>query len=251
MKKKFMADEPTLCFFSQTGDPVIIESAARSGFECVIVDAQHGPYSPVSLRTQMQAIEAGGAFGMVRIPFLSIENVGVALDSGAYGVIAPLVNTAKDAEDLVRFAKYPPCGIRSYGKSRRSVLTEKDIDEVNESISLFAMIETSVGLENVDAIAAVDGLDGLYIGPTDLNLAVGGRFHNDPSVRSQFEKAVEKILGSANSFNKVAAFHGRDIGVVGRRFAQGFCVGVIASELTMLAKIFDSSVTEFRELVDK
>lgn len=233
-------------FFSQTGDPVILENAARLGFDFVVVDVQHGPYSRSALRGQMQAIEVGGARGFVRLSSATGENVGTALDSGAHGLIAPLVDTADDAADFVAFAKYPPAGIRSSGVSRRTPLTTRPISEINDSIELYAMIETARGLANVEEIAAVAGITGLYLGPTDLSLAVGGSFAGDPSIADDFEDAVRRILNAAYLNGIRAVFHGRNSEMLRPRMEQGFSTGVIASELTLLHAALTENLNRLR-----
>ena len=237
-------------FFSQTGDSVILEIAARRGFDFVVVDVQHGPYSRGALRRQMQAIEVGGARGFVRLSAVSGENVGTALDSGAYGLIAPLINSAADARDLVAFAKYPPQGIRSSGVSRRSDLTTLPTNEINDAIDLFAMIETADGLDKVEEIAAVEGITGLYLGPTDLSLALGGSYAGDPSIADAFESATQRILDAAGTHGITAAFHGREAKTVGPRVEQGFTTGVIASELTLLDAAMGANIEQLRGVGD-
>ncbi|RBP64950.1 4-hydroxy-2-oxoheptanedioate aldolase [Brevibacterium sanguinis] len=239
---------PELAFFSQTGDPVILEIAARRGADFVVVDVQHGPYSRVNLRSQMQAIEAGGSRGFVRLSAVSGENVGAALDSGAHGLIAPLINSADDARDLVRFAKFPPVGVRSFGLSRQSDLTTLSIREVNDRLELFAMIETAQGLANVEEIAAVDGISGLYLGPTDLSIALGGTRYGDPSIVDAFDDAAARILTAARVGGKKAAFHGRTSTMIGPRLEQGFTTGVLASDLTLLATAIETNLEEMRTL---
>jgi len=233
-------------FFSQTGDQVILEIAARLGFDFVVVDVQHGPYSRTSLRGQMQAIEVGGARGFVRLSSVTGENVGTALDSGAQGLIAPLINSAADAADFVAYAKYPPAGIRSSGVARRTPLTTRPIGEINDAIELYAMIETEQGLANVDEIAAVEGITGLYLGPTDLSLALGGTFVGDPSIADDFEAAVRRILDAARSNRIRAVFHGRNAEMLGPRMEQGFSTGVIASELTLLHAALTENLERLR-----
>lgn len=240
------AESREYAFFSQTGDPVILENAARLGFDFVVVDVQHGPYSRSALRGQMQAIEVGGGRGFVRLASATGENVGTALDSGAHGLIAPLVNTAADAADFVAYAKYPPAGIRSSGVSRRSPLTTRPIGEINDSMELYAMIETEQGLANVDEIAAVEGITGLYLGPTDLSLALGGSIAGDPSIADDFEDAVRRILNAAHSNRIRAVFHGRNAEMLSPRMEQGFSTGVIASELTLLHAALTENLNRLR-----
>jgi 4-hydroxy-2-oxoheptanedioate aldolase len=100
--------------------------------------------------------------------------IGKLLDAGAYGVILPMIDTAEDARRLVDAVRYPPRGRRSFGPARGLLYGGADYAErADDELLAFAMIETSQGLANLDAIAAVEGLDGLFIGPTDLSLALG------------------------------------------------------------------------------
>ena len=155
--------------------PATTERLARLGYDYVSLDAQHGLFGYSGMLAGLTAIDAGGqAVGMVRVAANDATPIGRALDAGAAGVIVPLVNTAEDAANAVAASRYPPVGIRSYGPMRSMLRIGPTPAEANETVIVLAMIETPEGLANVEAIAATPGLDGLYIGPSDLTLAVGG-----------------------------------------------------------------------------
>jgi 4-hydroxy-2-oxoheptanedioate aldolase len=215
--------------------PVSTERLARLGYDYVCFDGQHGLLDYKGILAGMQAIDAGGeSVGMVRVgandPFL----IGQALDAGAAGVIVPLVNTAEDAARAVSYAKYGPEGIRSYGPMRSQLRIGPDPAAANQATVVLAMIETPQGLENVEAIAATPGIDGLYIGPSDLRLAVGGATSTDSAVDDVFEAAVERILKAAQDAGIAAGFHTPSGEVAAKRLGQGFTVATVSSDLIHL-----------------
>src|SRR3954452_13597102 len=174
--------------------PTSTERLAGVGYDYVCLDGQHGLFGYSGMLAGLTAIDAAGqAVGMVRVAANDATPIGRALDAGAAGVIVPLVNTAEDAAKAVSASRYPPVGIRSYGPMRSMLRIGPTPAEANESVIVLAMIETPQGLADVDAIAATPGLDGLYIGPSDLTLAVGGAGPADPSVADTFEAALVRV----------------------------------------------------------
>src|ERR671917_981204 len=150
------------------------EILARTGVDYVCVDQQHGVIDYDSMVPMFQAIRAEGAAPITRVlsndPFLIMK----ALDAGAWGVIVPLVNNAEDATRAVAACRYPPRGVRSYGPVRAAgVIGSRDPEDLAGEVLCIVMVETREGLERVDEIAATPGLDGIYIGPSDLALSLG------------------------------------------------------------------------------
>ena len=233
--QRVRARETILGYWVIIDSPVSTERLARLGYDYVCFDAQHGLLDYKGILAGMTAIDAGGeSVGMVRVgandPFL----IGQALDSGAAGIIVPLVNTAEDAARAVSFAKYPPLGIRSYGPMRSQLRIGPNPADSNEATVVLAMIETPQGLENVEAIAATPGIDGLYIGPSDLRIAVGGATSTDPAVDEAFESAVERILAAAEAAGITAGFHTPSGEVAAKRLGQGFTLATVSSDLIHL-----------------
>ena len=229
------ARETIVGYWVVLDSPVSTERIARIGYDYVCFDAQHGLLDYKGLLTGLTAVDAGGeSVGLVRVgandPFL----IGQALDAGAAGIIVPLVNTPEDAARAVASAKYPPLGVRSYGPMRSALRVGPVPAESNESTVVLAMIETPQGLANVEAIAATPGLDGLYIGPSDLRIAVGGASPTDASVDDVFEAATERICSAAKAAGITAGFHTPSGEVAAKRLGQGFTLATVSSDLVHL-----------------
>lgn len=230
--------EPIVGYWVVLDSPVSTERLARVGYDYVCFDAQHGLLDYKGLLAGMMAVDAGGAsVGLVRVgandPFL----IGQALDAGASGIIVPLVNSASDAARAVAAAKYPPSGIRSYGPMRSQLRVGPTPAESNEATVVLAMIETPQGLENVEEIASTPGIDGLYIGPSDLRLAVGGASTTDGSVDDVFEAAVVRICTAAKEAGITAGFHTPSGEVAAARITEGFNLATVSSDLVHLDQI--------------
>jgi len=150
------------------------EALARLDFDAVVVDLQHSLIDFAQVVPMLTAIELGGAAPFVRMQVNDPADTMKLLDAGAYGIIAPMVNTAEDARKFASSLHYSPKGIRSFGPRRPSLRYGADyVRNASESIVGLAMIETREALANLDEILAVDGLDGVFIGPTDLALELG------------------------------------------------------------------------------
>ena len=159
--------------------PIVAETIARAGFSAVALDAQHGLWDFAGLHAAIAAIRQGGGAAMVRTALGDFSGVSRVLDVGAEGVIAPLINTAADARAFAAAAKYPPLGERSYGPMRAMTLAgipapADYFAAANDETVALAMIETRTALDNVDAIAATPGVDGLFVGPVDLSIGLSG-----------------------------------------------------------------------------
>ncbi|AUA08740.1 aldolase [Streptomyces sp. SID8361] len=216
-------------------DPIATERLARLGYDYVAVDAQHGLMGYTGIRNAMLAIDAGAtSAAMVRVEQNDPFAIGRVLDAGATGVIVPLIDSAEDAAAAVRATRYPPEGRRSYGPMRAQLRVGPKPAEANESVLLLAMIETPQGLRNVAEICATPGLDGIYVGPSDLRLAVGGETSTDPAVDEVFEQAVEKIAKAAEAAGIAAGIHTPNGEVARRRLEQGYTFASVASDLVHL-----------------
>lgn len=228
-------------------DPVATERLARLGYDYITVDAQHGLLGYTGLRNAVLAIDAGAtSAAVVRVEQNDPVAIGRALDAGAAGVIVPLVDTAEDAAAAVRATRYPPEGRRSFGPMRAELRISADPAEANESVLALAMIETPQGLENVAEICATPGLDGIYVGPADLRLAVGGTSPADRSVDDVFEAAVEKIAQAAADAGIAAGFHTTSGEEAQRRLAQGYTYATVACDLVHLEQAAKAQLSAAR-----
>ncbi len=150
------------------------ESMGGLGFDWVCIDLQHGLLDYQDLTHMLPAISTGDSTPLVRVPWNEPYQIMKALDAGAYGVIVPMVNNRAEAARAVAACRYPPQGNRSFGPIRAALYGGRGyVDEANEQIACIAMIETAAGIDKLDEIVSTPGLDGVYIGPADLALALG------------------------------------------------------------------------------
>jgi 4-hydroxy-2-oxoheptanedioate aldolase len=229
--------EPAVGYWVVLDSPVSTERIGRLGYDYVCVDAQHGLVEYSGILRALTAVDAAGAsVGLVRVgandPFL----IGQALDAGAAGVIVPLVNSAEDAARAVSASTYPPHGTRSYGPMRSALRVGPVPAESNAAVACLAMIETPEGLAAVEQICAVPGLTGVYVGPSDLCLAVGGAFPGDPAVADVFEAALERVRSAAAAAGVAAGIHTANGADAAKRLSEGFTFASVSSDLVHLER---------------
>ncbi|MDQ4489426.1 aldolase/citrate lyase family protein [Sinomonas sp. ASV486] len=233
--RKIRARERAVGYWCVLDAPVATERIALLGYDYVALDAQHGLLGYSGVLHGLMAIDAGQrAVGLVRVDDNNPTSIGRALDAGAAGVIVPLVDTAEQAAAAVAAAKYPPLGRRSYGPMRSALRVGPIPAEANASTLVFAMIETPEGLANVKDICATPGLDGVYVGPSDLSLAVGGAFPGDPAIQAEFDEALAAVADAAATAGVAAGIHTAAGTIAAQRFQQGFTFASVASDLTHL-----------------
>ena len=155
-----------------SSDPFVIESLARTGYDVVVCDVQHGSMGFAEAARAIQLLDVAGVAAMIRISRLEIDSVPRYLDFGASGVIVATVDDAPTIAHAIEVTRYQPEGIRSYGGARFGLAPEPvDVGEVRPAV--WAMIETKGGAASIDAIAAASGVSGLLVGPADLSRAFG------------------------------------------------------------------------------
>jgi 2-keto-3-deoxy-L-rhamnonate aldolase RhmA len=216
--------------------PVATERLARVGYDYLVLDGQHGLIGYDGLVAGLTAIDAAGgpAAGVVRVEANHPTPIGRALDAGAQAVIVPLVDSAEQAVDAVRAARFPPRGVRSYGPSRASLRLGTVPADHDAGTAVIAMIETSGALENVGAICETPGLDGVYVGPSDLSLGLGGRYRGDPEIAAAFEEALETVAKAAVKAGIAAGIHCPDGATARQRLDQGYTFASISCDLDHL-----------------
>jgi 4-hydroxy-2-oxoheptanedioate aldolase len=197
------------------------EVMAHQGWDTLTIDMQHGVVDYT--------------VPIVRVPWLEPGILMKALDAGAYGVICPMVNTREDAQRLVAYTHYAPQGTRSFGPVRALYYGGPDYpQEANKTIVTFAMIETAQALENLDAILSVEGLDAIYVGPSDLSLALGCKPTFD-DVDPPVAQAIDHIVARAKAHGVVAGIHNGTPEVALARIAKGYQFTTISSDARLLA----------------
>lgn len=232
---RLRARENVLGYWSVMDCPIATEWLAHLGWDYLALDIQHGLIGYSGMVANLTAIDAaGGPAGMVRVEANSPAAIGRALDAGAVGVIVPMVNTAEEAAAAVAAATYPPGGIRSYGPMRSQLRIGPTPAVADRDTVVLVMIETRAGLAHVEDICAVDGLDGVYVGPSDLRIALGGADSKDPSVDDEFEAALARTREAAAAAGIAAGIHTHDGAVAAARLSEGFTMATVASDLVHL-----------------
>lgn len=211
------------------------ETMAHQGWDSLTVDIQHGVVDYQAAVTMLTAISTTNTVPVVRVPWLDPGHLMKALDAGAYAVICPMINSAEDATNLVAWTKYPPLGTRSFGPIRGLLYGGPDYPEhANDTIVIFAMIETRQGLDNLEEILAVPGIDAVYVGPSDLSLALGCRPTFD-DVDPPAAEAIELIVAKAREAGKIAGIHNGTPETALKRIAMGFQFVTISSDARLMA----------------
>ena len=216
---------------------------ARAGYDYVGFDAQHGYIDDADIASMLRGIEHVPIGTAVRLPNADAAPIGRVLDAGADAIIVAMIESADQAAAAVAATRYPPAGTRSFGPLRASLGT--DTAALEARVSVFAMIETAAALADVDAICAVPGLTGIYVGPADLAISMGvdvGNATTDPDVRA----AIGGIHEAASAAGLVPAIHAGN-GKVGHTMAQiGFRMITLAAESQALRRGAAAGLEEAR-----
>jgi 4-hydroxy-2-oxoheptanedioate aldolase len=222
------------------------ETMAHQGWDTLTIDLQHGVVDYQAMVTMLQAISTTPTVPVVRVPWLEPGILMKTLDAGAYGVICPMVNTREDAQKLVAYTHYAPRGTRSFGPVRALLYGGADYPQhANDTIVAFAMIETAQALDNLDAILSVEGLDAVYIGPSDLSLALGCRPTFD-DVDPPVAQAIDHILARAKAHGVVAGIHNGTPEAAQARIAKGFRFVTVSSDARLMAAGAQQVVAKMR-----
>lgn len=187
---------PAVGMWVCSGSPVAAEICAGSGLDWLLIDAEHGVVSLETVQNLLQVTAAYPVQSMVRLPQLDVVAVKQFLDAGAQNLLIPMIDTAQMARDAVAATRYPPEGVRGVGsalsRSARWGGVEGYLTEAQKYISLFVQIESATAVENAEEICAVDGLAGVFVGPSDLAASMGllGQ-QNHPQVVDAVKRVIE------------------------------------------------------------
>ena len=227
-------------------DSYAAEVYAHQGWDSVTIDLQHGPVDFQAALPMLQAISTTSAVPMCRVPWNDAAIIMKLLDAGSYGLICPMINTKEEAERFVSFGRYPPIGTRSMGPNRAVQYAGADYAQyANAEILLFAMIETRAGLKNLEAILSVKGIDGVYVGPSDLSLAMGKTPTLDPS-DSEVVAAIAEIAKVTRGKGLIAGVHTDSPATAKKRFEQGYNLVTLMNDARLLAMAAQNVVKETR-----
>lgn len=217
-----------------SASPLMAEWLGHSGFDFVVVDLQHGENTMASVGVMLQALSSTPATPFVRVPANLPVDIERVLDLGAYGVIVPQVDTPAEAEAAVKSVRYAPRGNRSFGPVRGAIYGGPDyFSRSAETLLTLVMLESAEALRNAAAILAVDGVDGAFVGPADLNISLG-HSPDSPSFGASTEEGIAAIARIAAQAGKLAGIHAFDLEQARRRVAQGYRIVTVMAETRMV-----------------
>ncbi len=212
------------------GSPLVAEIAANMGFDWVVIDTEHGSIDIGTTQSIIQAISTTTTVPMVRVSWNHPMPIKRALDAGAYGLVIPMVNSREEAESAVQACRYPPIGARSYGGPRARLYGGVDyFEHANEEIALIVQIEHVDAVERVDDILSVNGVDGFFIGPSDLAISMGLKPGLD-NTSPEHVAAVNKVLASGKKHGVAGGIQVGSPEAVNQRITEGFRFIALSSD---------------------
>jgi 4-hydroxy-2-oxoheptanedioate aldolase len=218
-------------------DPMIARLMSTTGFEWLTVELEHSP-AGIDTAAQCFAVVAGsGCVPLARVPWNTGENIKRALDTGAWGIVVPMVNSQAEAEAVVKAARYRPLGQRSVGGQLHAASFGTDAatyyTRANDEILVVIMAEHVDGIAHIDEILSVPGIDAVFVGPNDLHASMGlaPAFESDSP---PFNAALEKVLASARAHGVAPGIHVADAAQAQRRLRDGWQMIAVSSEAGLL-----------------
>jgi 4-hydroxy-2-oxoheptanedioate aldolase len=220
-----------------TGSPLVAEICAGSGLDWLLIDMEHSPNGLESVLAQLQAVSAYPVAPLVRVPIGDVVTIKQVLDVGAQNILVPMISSAAEAETVVAAVRYPPRGTRGVGsalaRSARWNRVDGYLEDADGHVSLFVQIETAAGVDAAAAIAAVDGVDGVFVGPSDLAASMGllGQ-QTHPEVVAAVLRAFEAVRNAGKSVG-VNAF---DPATAQNYLDSGASFVLVGADVTLLAR---------------
>jgi 4-hydroxy-2-oxoheptanedioate aldolase len=244
-KRALRAGKPQIGLWSSLSSNYSVEVIAGAGFDWILLDTEHSPADLENLLTQLQAAAPYPAHPVVRVPWNDMVTMKRVLDIGAQSLLVPYVSTAAEAKSAVSYTRYPPAGVRGVAGTTRATRFGRVKDyatRAHEEICVLVQVETEAALDNIEAICAMDGIDGVFIGPADLHASMGhaGEIAN-PKVKPLIDQAIRRIrkCGRAPGIltpSEADARHWLECGAL--FVAVGADVGILARGAEALAAKF-------------
>ncbi|WP_337159461.1 4-hydroxy-2-oxoheptanedioate aldolase [Pseudomonas putida] len=247
-KQRLQRGETQIGLWLGLADPYCAELAANAGFDWLLIDGEHAPNDLRSLLGQLQAIAPYPSQAVIRPVIGDTALIKQVLDIGAQTLLVPMVESADQAQALVRAMRYPPSGVRGVGsalaRASRWNTIPGYLDHADAQMCLLVQIENREGLANLDAICAVEGVDGVFIGPADLSAAMGHRGNpGHPEVQAAIEDAIVRIRGAG----KAAGILSADQTLARRYIELGATFVAVGVDTTVLMRGLQALVGSFKE----
>ncbi|MEO7398779.1 MAG: aldolase/citrate lyase family protein [Ilumatobacteraceae bacterium] len=249
LSTRLRSGDPAFMAWCSLPEPGVAEVLARSGFDAVLLDMQHGQFDVASASAGILAVALAGTPTLVRIPVGDFATAARMLDLGAAAVVAPMINSVEDAIAFASFTKYPPDGSRSWGPARAMAISgvagQDFLHSANGFQLAIAMVESRGALEDLDLILAVPGIDGVLVGPSDLSVALTGGSKLDP-LGPEVAEAMGHIAGRCRHHGKIAAAFCAD-GTLAREAAKsGYQLCALGTDQALLTSAAHAELARAR-----
>lgn len=247
-KHALKAGQTQIGLWSILSSHVTVEIIAGSGFDWIVLDTEHAPNEMPMVYSQLQAAKAGGsAHPVCRVPWNDMVTLKRYLDIGVQSFLIPMIETEQDAKDAVSFTRYPPRGVRGYSAAPRASGFGRIKDYARlceEEICLLLQIETRKGLDNLEKIAAVEGVDGVFIGPGDLSAAMG---HIGDPKHPEMLKVIDETIDRVKASGKPAGILTPDEALARHYIEKGAAFVAVGSDLGILARQSEALAARFKQ----
>lgn len=246
LKRALMAGRVQIGLWSSLSSNITVEVVAGAGFDWLLLDTEHSPNEVPMVLSQLQAAMEGTAQPVVRVPWNDFVTIKRYLDIGTQSFLVPYVQNAQEAEAAVRATRYPPRGIRGVATVSRASRFGRVKDyfaHADDEICVVVQLESREALRNLEAIAAIDGVDGLFIGPSDLAADMGHLGNaGHPEVQEAIEDAFERIQAAG----KAAGFLTPDTNLAQRWIDQGCLIAAVGADIGILARGAEALAARFK-----
>ena len=247
LKEMFKKSEPIINGWLQIPSAFSAEVMAHQGWDSCTIDMQHGVIDYPNALTMLQAISTTNVTPLARVNWNEPGQIMKILDAGCYGIICPMVSNRDEAERFINACLYPPKGYRSYGPVRGLLYGGNDYaKEADKEVLKLAMIETKEALSKLDEILDTPNLDGIYIGPADLSLALGEEPDFDKPENTLVFKEISKILESAKKRDLLAGIHNGSVEYAQKMIKKGFDLVTVGSDQRFLSSGAKASVDKIK-----
>jgi len=251
-KKKLHRGDPLIGCWVGLANAYAAEIAGTAGFDWLLIDGEHAPNDLRSISGQLAVLQASNSQAVVRLPDHNSTLIKQALDAGVQSLLIPMVNSAEQARELVRAVRYPPHGIRgvgyALGRASGFGAIPDYLNTANDQICLLVQIESQAGLNALDEILTVEGIDGVFIGPADLSVDLGYPPSADaPEIRTMIVDAIDRIAAS----DKAAGILTFDDEFTETCLSHKATFVAVAIDVLMLAQGLRQSASAARAMVSK
>ena len=247
LKEMFKKSEPIINGWLQIPSAFSAEVMAHQGWDSCTIDMQHGVIDYPNAVTMLQAISTTNVTPLARVNWNEPGQIMKILDAGCYGIICPMVSNRDEAERFINACLYPPKGYRSYGPVRGLLYGGSDYaKEADKEVLKLAMIETKEALSKLDEILDTPNLDGIYIGPADLSLALGEEPGFDKPENTLVFKEISKILESAKKRDLLAGIHNGSVEYAQKMIKKGFDLVTVGSDQRFMSSGAKASVDKIK-----